>query len=344
MPISTGHQKVQTNMMKGYKRPPQYIYHHCQLGHVTPGLGLLVSVCVLMLPMLGLVDEHVQLTTMYCINSSNQWYVHQCHMTFSHTPMVLPSLSSILPAMILQNRTVKLDVRCSSCTSSQSGVCHVSPVRLNLPSGLARRAVLTLLLLLSGDIETNPGPVLSVTDLPVLMRELHNVRAMWYNIGVQLRVSVGTLNAIKKQYSDPIDCLRETLIEWLKSFPPSKWGDVVDALRLLGDTRLAEDLEHKYCPSLTSYLTTTPLLEASNATPVLLDPPSETTHTTPQRPSPSATAMTVSPQYTEQQHPSSSLISDYPTPSPDPEMPSTTQLATVPTPPHNPPQENTGMN
>ena len=163
MPISTGHQKVQANTMKVYRRPRQYIYHHCQLGHVSPGLSLLVSVCVLMLPMLGLVDEHAQLTTMYHMNTINLCYVHPCHITFSHIPLLLPSLNYVLPAMALQNRVARLIIRCPSCTSSQSGVRHRSPIlHLILRSGLGRRVVgvvLILLLLLSGDIETNPGPV-----------------------------------------------------------------------------------------------------------------------------------------------------------------------------------------
>ena len=164
MPVTTGHQKVRTKIMKVYRRPQQYIYHHCQLGHVSPGLSLLVSLCVLMLPMLGLVDEHAQLTTMYHISPINQWNVHSHHMTFRHTPLVLilPSLGNVLPAMALQNRVVWSNVECPSYTSSQSGVRHILPIlHLNLPSGLGRvvGVVLTLMLLLSGDIETNPGPV-----------------------------------------------------------------------------------------------------------------------------------------------------------------------------------------
>ena len=148
--------------MKRYRRPQQYTYHHCQLGHVSPGLSLLVSVCVLMLPMLGLVDEHVQLTTTCHIS---QCYIHSRHMTFRHTPLVLmlPSLDNVLPAMALQNRVARSIIGCPSCPSSQSGVCHALPIlHLNLPSGLGRRVVdgmLILLLLLSGDVETNPGPV-----------------------------------------------------------------------------------------------------------------------------------------------------------------------------------------
>ena len=204
------------------------------------------------------------------------------------------------------------------------------------------------------------------------------MRAKWYNIGVQLGVGVGTLDAIKSQcLNEPFDCLRETLTKWLKtclSLPT--WTNVVDALSIVGEARLAAELEHKYCQntsdfSLTSYLHSTPLYPqpiskaAGTATPPTIHPacsqlpqltsgptsstpaplvhPSVTAHTTPQHPSPLATGMISSPQYTEGQHPPPSLISDQPTPR-DPEVPSTTQLATVTTPPHNSAQENTGMN
>ena len=161
MPISSGYK--QTNIMKAYRRPPQYIYHPCQPGRVAPGLGLLVSVCVLMLPMLVLMDEHVQLTTMNHTNPINQWSVHTHHMTFNHTPLLLPSLNNLLPAMALQSRVARSNIGCASYSSSHSGVRHVPPIlHPDLPSGLGRRVVgvvLVLLLLLSGDIETNPGPV-----------------------------------------------------------------------------------------------------------------------------------------------------------------------------------------
>ena len=159
MPISTGHKKVWTNT-KPHRRPPQYIYHHC---NVTPGLGLLVSACLLMLPMLGQVGEHLQLTTMYHMNNINQGGVSLCLVSFSPALLVLPSFNNVLPAMILQSRVVRLKSRCVFYTSSHSGVRHGPPIlHLNLPSGLRRRVVgvvLVLLLLMSGDIETNPGPV-----------------------------------------------------------------------------------------------------------------------------------------------------------------------------------------
>ena len=56
------------------------------------------------------------------------------------------------------------------------------------------------------------GQHLCVDDLHVVMEELNGVIAEWYNIGVQLGVSVGTMTAIEKQYlNDTSDCLRETL-------------------------------------------------------------------------------------------------------------------------------------
>ena len=165
MPVSTGHWKVQTKKMKAYQKQQQFMYHHCKLCHVTPGNALIIAVCILMLPMVELSTEHMQLATTYHMPPTDQWHVHQHHMNISHTPLVLPSLGNVLPAMVLQNSVVRLNISCLSYTSSHFSVCHApskSSLRLHLPSGLGRKVVavvLVLMLLLSGDIETNPGPV-----------------------------------------------------------------------------------------------------------------------------------------------------------------------------------------
>ena len=206
-----------------------------------------------------------------------------CHMSFSPAPLVLPSFNNVLPAMILQRKVMRSNSRCVSCTSSHSGVCRVpSILHLNLPSGLRRRVVvvvLVLLLLLSGDIETNPGPVgaflfpcsktfhhtdimshsqpvgqqLTVDDdLRVVMEELNNVSSKWYDVGMYLGVSVGRLDVIKKQYSDLSDCFRETIKTWLQTcVPPPTWINIVEMLRTrtVNETRLAVELECKYCSS-----------------------------------------------------------------------------------------------
>ena len=162
MLISTENQKVRTDTTRACRkqRQSQYNYHQCQLGHVTPGNALLISMCILMLPMVQLSAERAQLPTMYHVNPTNQWYVHRHHMNISHTSLVLPSLGNVLPAMVLRNSIVRLR---PSYTSSHFSVCHTpSSLHLNLLFSLGRSVVavvLALLLLLSGDIETNPGPV-----------------------------------------------------------------------------------------------------------------------------------------------------------------------------------------
>ena len=127
MQITTGHWKLQTDTMKAYQRQWQYVYCHYQLRHVTPGNALLISVCILMLPMLQLSAEHMQLATKYHANPINQWHVDLHHMNISHTPLVLSSLSNLLPAMILQKNVVR---SCSLPTSSHFSVSYI----LNLSS------------------------------------------------------------------------------------------------------------------------------------------------------------------------------------------------------------------
>ena len=157
MPISAGYRKQKTNTMKAYRKQQQYIYSHCQLGHVTLSYALIVGVCILMLPMLELATKHVQLTTIYYMDHIN--HAHPRHMTFSYTHL-LPFVTNVLPAMVLQNRVVWSNIKCLSYTSSHSKLYRVS--LSPAPNGLGRRVVgvvVLLLLLMSGDIEMNPGPV-----------------------------------------------------------------------------------------------------------------------------------------------------------------------------------------
>ena len=65
------------------------------------------------------------------------------------------------------------------------------------------------------------GQQLSVYDLGMVMDELNKACIKWYNIGMQLGVEIYRLDAIKEQYDNPSDCLRETLKTWLKKHTPS---------------------------------------------------------------------------------------------------------------------------
>ena len=152
--------------MRAFRRSrPQCInsQFQCQLGRVTPGHAFLLAVCIIMLPMLAVTAEHVHIAAIGHMNPMDQQCVYPRHMTFKHAPLMLPSLNNVLPAMALQNKIVKLNIWCLSCSSSHTNVHHVSSSQgLSVSSGLGWMvvgAVVVLLLLMSGDIETNPGPV-----------------------------------------------------------------------------------------------------------------------------------------------------------------------------------------
>ena len=156
MPLSSIHKKVQNTTSQ--RRQHQYIYCHCQLGHVTSGCAILVAVCIFMLPMLEVAAEHKHLTTTHHTNPADPC---GSHVTFSHSHLVLPSLNNVLPAMVLQKRVVWSNMHLP-CSMSYSTICGCASLSLGLSVLSSVKKVVmmvTLLLLLSGDIETNPGPI-----------------------------------------------------------------------------------------------------------------------------------------------------------------------------------------
>ena len=137
-----------------------------QLCHVTAGHAFLLAVCITMLPMLVVTAERAHVAATDHMSFMDKLCISLCHTTFKHAPFKLPSLSNTLPAMALQNEIVKSNIWCLSHSSSYTIVRRVSSSPgFNVPSGLRRMVVgvvVVLLLLMSGDIEVNPGPVSSV--------------------------------------------------------------------------------------------------------------------------------------------------------------------------------------
>jgi len=90
---------------------------------------------------------------------------------------------------------------------------------------------------------------LTSDDLRYVLEELVDKSVPWYQLGLQLGVTTGRLDRIREQFSDPRDLLMEMLKTWLKG-PNCSWNILVEALRSrsVGASRLAEDLETKYCP------------------------------------------------------------------------------------------------
>ena len=156
----------QANIMRASQRSRPLCINprfQCQLGHVAPSHAFLLTMCTFMLPMLVVAAEHAQLATTGHRNSMDQSCIHPRCTTFKHAPFMLPSLNNILPAMALQNEIVKSNIWCLSRSSSHTSVRRVSfSPGFSVPSGLGRMVVgvvVVLLLLMSGDIEMNPGPV-----------------------------------------------------------------------------------------------------------------------------------------------------------------------------------------
>ena len=73
------------------------------------------------------------------------------------------------------------------------------------------------------------------------------MRAKWYDIGLALKVSVGTLDSINLEAQSRSDKLRETLKVWLKTAKQPSWQDVVAVLEscVVGEPKLASDIKAK---------------------------------------------------------------------------------------------------
>ena len=95
-----------------------------------------------------------------------------------------------------------------------------------------------------------PASSLGVSDLSCVREELLDVSHKWFDIGLKLQLSVGTLECIRDQYPSLSTSLREMLLHWIKKVdPPPTWEGLACALesRTVGEPRLAEQLRTKYC-------------------------------------------------------------------------------------------------
>ena len=92
---------------------------------------------------------------------------------------------------------------------------------------------------------------LTVDHLRIVRAALFKACTKWYDIGLELKVPVNTLDSIKldSQYGSHSDKLRETLKVWLKTAKEPLWQDVVGVLKrpVVGEPKLASDIEAKYC-------------------------------------------------------------------------------------------------
>ena len=90
--------------------------------------------------------------------------------------------------------------------------------------------------------------------LSKLYSELSGISAKWYFLGIQLKVSNKTLNAIRLINKGDIDvCMMRVCEEWImqqkKSNKVPDWTTIIGVLRsrVIFETALADLLQQKYC-------------------------------------------------------------------------------------------------
>ena len=103
---------------------------------------------------------------------------------------------------------------------------------------------------------------LTIQDMRVVQTVLWDARPKWYNIGIQLHITVSDLDVIKeKNLGNPDECFTELLTQWLRQVnPPPTWISMMTALRspTVNLSAVAETVEREYGLNLESVLKNTP--------------------------------------------------------------------------------------
>ena len=79
----------------------------------------------------------------------------------------------------------------------------------------------------------NSTEQLSIGNLRDVLNRVYDARSKWCEIGVQLCINAGTLDAIKEDHQgDCGKCLETLLCTWLRGSDPSpSWKALADALK-----------------------------------------------------------------------------------------------------------------
>ena len=89
---------------------------------------------------------------------------------------------------------------------------------------------------------------LTISDLPQVFRAVFDARTKWYDIGLELKIDVGSLDAIEEDNPrDVQDCLRALLKKWLRRAQPKPtWGALREALEspLVDEGQLISKFPH----------------------------------------------------------------------------------------------------
>ena len=93
--------------------------------------------------------------------------------------------------------------------------------------------------------------ILNQKDVPKVVCEILEVQTKSNTFGRVLGVPKVTVDSIHQRHSDSQECLIGVLDEFVKQVEsPPTWRVILETLRnpLIGQYRLAQDIESKYCP------------------------------------------------------------------------------------------------
>ncbi len=90
---------------------------------------------------------------------------------------------------------------------------------------------------------------LSIEDLGDVLEEIWEARSKWCQIGLALKLSSGTLDAIKKDPGDAGDHCMKILESWLTSDKDKTWECLAKAMErnFVGHASLSQDIRTKHC-------------------------------------------------------------------------------------------------
>ena len=84
----------------------------------------------------------------------------------------------------------------------------------------------------------------------LVLRKLIKVASMWELIGTLLKIDEGELSTIKADRSNQSRlCTKDMIGKWLSKVDPSpSWTALANALDLLGEEKLAKEINEEFCP------------------------------------------------------------------------------------------------
>ena len=105
-----------------------------------------------------------------------------------------------------------------------------------------------MLLLLSGDVERNPGPTPTINDRPDMSLLIQWLQPLveWKAFGFCLpKVSSHDVLKIEQEYIKIEDRKSALYSKWLSANPNATWKDVIDALTSMEENTLAQRIKNK---------------------------------------------------------------------------------------------------